>query len=151
MTLLTMSIIGIVLLMILGTAIFVNYVKEELIGLSYTFYFISILGLIILGSGGFGLYASSTIDKIMVQEIVPDTILVSKNKIYIEFDEGTLTYTDMETYNKLCGDTIKDKFYKVSLYNLYNNKKREFKTINKKYGDKMLSKYKQNIKVDFNE
>lgn len=151
MTLLTMSIIGIVLLMILGTAIFINYVKEELTVLSYTFYFISILGFTVLGVGGFGAYASSTINKIMVQEIIPDTILVSKNKIYIEFDEGTLTYTDMETYNKLCVDTIKDKFYKVSLFNLYNHKKREFKTINKKFGDKMLSEYKQNIKVDYNE
>ena len=68
MSLLTLSIFAVIALTILGIAIYIHITdgSDEWMAVCY---FISIIGLLLIGGGGFGLHASGNYEKMYVEKI----------------------------------------------------------------------------------
>jgi len=144
MSLLTMSIISVVLVIILiiGIAIENNDRTETIKGLTIS---LSGIGIALMGLVGFGVHACGTHEKVIVEEIKHDTILKSKNKVYVEFGEKTVTYITKKDYDEVNDNTV---FYKVRYFNLYNNEITDDEIISKdeKYSECEYNKKFKNIK-----
>jgi len=128
MSILTMSIIGVILLIILFFGIILNdsFYKNT----KGSCLIISIVGLLILGIGGFGIYASQSKDKMIVEKVPVDTILKSKIKVYVELKDvsETFEFIDKKEFDEINDSTC---FYRVTYYNKYNIDIKEIYSYNK--------------------
>ena len=117
MSILTMSILAVIALIILGIAIYINITDDDN-GWMFVCYIISIISLFLILIVGFGVHASEGYEKMYVEKIKCDTVVKTKNKVYVEFQEKTITYTSKKDYDYINDSTT---FCKVSYYNYYGN------------------------------
>jgi hypothetical protein len=145
MSLLTMSIISVllVIILIIGIILKDNYKNEVLKPLMI---FLSAICLMIIGMVGFGFHACETHEKVIVEKMIPDTIIKSQYKVYVEFKDTSLIYKDKRDYDEINDSTV---FYKVRYFNMYDSEltNDEKITKDKRYGECEFNKKFKNLKV----
>ena len=113
---LTMSLITLSLLVIgiYGT-MYIDYTNTWQIA----FQIVGFLGAIFVSAIFFGAIASTTIERIEYEKIIPTDITRSKKAVYVEFDNyKTLEFTSHEDFLKI--DTTTTTFLVNKQYNYYN-------------------------------
>jgi len=115
MSILTISILAVIALIILGIAIYLN-ITDGSDDWMVVCYVVSLLSLFLIGFIGFGIHATGNYEKMYVEKIKCDTVAKTKNKLYVEIDGETITYSSKEDYDYINDSTT---FCKVSYYNYY--------------------------------
>lgn len=141
-----MGVLSILSVLILGIAIWITVVDDSENGWAIACYFLGIGGIVMLGIFGFGMHGEGNYEKMEVRVIKPDTVVVTKNKIYVEFGSKTITYSDMVEYN-----TIKENnviFHEIKYYNYYNTLKKTKITMLEKIGDTKICDIVLNEKIE---
>jgi hypothetical protein len=138
MSLLTMGIITTVLIIMLVIGIILDEFKYD--NLKGVLILISIIGIIIFGIFGFGMYATNHYDKMYVEKIEPDTTVKTEYKVYVEFEDTTLQYNDVENYKNIDSNTV---WYNIKYYDMYG-----YNRVEKFTNDKIFENCELNKKID---
>ena len=81
-----------------------------------TLVFIGVVGLILIGGFGWGLYGSCTKKYVIITKLTASEISYSSTRVFVTIDDEVIEYDTKKEYDNIDSTTV---FYHVEYFNIY--------------------------------